>query len=64
MRDDNRFSYLIRDIFADFAAGRRDVEREHATLVGIPHVQHVVANLEDVPRLLGAARQACLDILE
>lgn len=64
MRDNGRLTHLIRDVLAELAAGRRDVEREHATPVRIPHVQHVVANLKDVPRFPGAARQACLDILE
>lgn len=59
-----RPAYLIRDVLAELAAGRRDVEREHAALVGVPDVEHVVADLEDVPRLLGAAGQTRLNVLE
>lgn len=64
MRDNGRLTYLIWDVLAELAAGRRDVERQHTALVCVPHVQHVVANLENVARLLGTARQAHLDILE
>lgn len=57
-------THLIRDVIAELAASRRDVEREHATLVGIPRVQHVVAHLEDIARLFSTARQARSDVLE
>lgn len=59
-----RSTHLIRDVIAELATSRRDVEREHATLVGIPRVQHVVAHFKDIARLFSTTRQARSDVLE